>query len=351
MALTERLQAQSRSCAVLGSELYAFLLAKAAGDAARRGVVFDVMENHAFAPSGAAIALKLMGAVHRLVLEGKLPDLAPFYPSAGGRDDLRGAWEPFRAALTGRRAEIVALLDRTVQTNEVGRSAALVGGFLEVARRTGLPLSILEIGASAGLNLRWDHYRYESEAEGTAWGPDGSPVVLGSFEPAPDLSVAAEVVRRAGCDPDPVDPASEEGRLTLASYVWPDQTARWQRLEGALEVAKAVPATVEREVAGAWLPGRLDPQPGVATVVFHSIVLQYMADDEQAAVLELIAEAGERASSGAPFAWLRMEPPADHEKDRLLAEVHLTLWPGGADRLVARAGYHGSPIRWLGYDG
>ncbi|MGI8775234.1 MAG: DUF2332 domain-containing protein [Actinomycetota bacterium] len=332
----------------MGSALYAGLLDQAAADAAERGAVFTVMESHAFDPPGAAIALKLMGAVHRLVLERELPELALHYPSVGGAAQ-GSAWPPFRQALIDRRAEITALLDRTVQTNEVGRSAALLGGFLEIARRMGLPLALLEIGASAGLNLRWDSYRYEANDE--AWGPRDSPVLMRTFETAPDLTIPAAVVRRAGCDPDPVDPATDEGRLTLSSYVWADMTERWERLKGALQVATRVPASVERAPAGEWLPANLDLEPGVATVVYHSVVLQYMPENERSAVLRLIAEAGESATAAAPFAWLRMEPPEGPSHDRRLADVRLTVWPEGEDRLVGRAGYHGAPIRWLGYDG
>src|SRR4029077_12761115 len=121
------------------------------------------------------------------VLTGRLPDLARHYPSTGGDGDPEAAWPAFRTALDLHRDEISALVARPCQTNEVGRSAALVGGFLEVAHRTGLPLRILEIGASAGLNLRWDRYRYES-SEG-AWGDPGSHVrFTHSFEAPPHLN-------------------------------------------------------------------------------------------------------------------------------------------------------------------
>ena len=58
--------------------------------------------------------------------------------------------------------------------DEVGRSAVLVGGYAEVTHRTTLPLRVLEIGASAGLNLRWDHFAYDT-GRGVSGDPD-SPV-------------------------------------------------------------------------------------------------------------------------------------------------------------------------------
>jgi hypothetical protein len=203
-----------------------------------------------------------------------------------------------------------------------------------VARVTGLPLRLIEVGASAGLNLLFDRYRYEL-GDGR-WGPAGSPLVIRSHlvgDGRPPLDAPLEIASRAGCDPRPVDPGTEEGRLTLTSYVWPDQLERLQRLRAALEVARDVNAPVERAGAADWIEAQLaEPVPGAATVVFHSIVMQYLPDEER--------ERFERAVRTDDVAWLRMEP-ADEA-----ADVRLRL--GGEDRLIARAGYHGDFIEWRG---
>jgi hypothetical protein len=288
-----------------------------------------------------------MAAVHRLVLVGDAPDLARFYPSAAERLADGDPWPAFRATLAADAARIRELVDRPCQTNEVGRSGALVGGFLVVAAETGLPLRVLEIGSSGGLNLRWDQYRYE--AEEWAWGDPASPVrFTGLFEgrsrppPAP-----AEVVQRAGCDSDPVDIASEDGRLTLMASTWPDQAGRFPHLRGALEVAARVPATVEPADAASWLGVRLgERREGVATVVFHSIVMQYLGRDGRDRVAEVLAEAGRRATPQAPLARLQLEPTdADPSRGEFL--VGLETWPAGEERLLARAHPHGPPVEWV----
>jgi len=341
--IVKRLRLQSENCRFLGSELYAHLLGSAADDAEAGGPTFELMEPYAHERWGVAVGLKLMGAVHRLVLKGQTPELARYYPNVGGTLPPDGAWPAFRTVLQERGDDVAELLKRPVQTNEPSRAAALLGGFLEVARDTGLPLRVLEIGASAGLILRWDHYRYEKDESG--WGPEDSPVRMASFEEAPDLTTQATIVERAGCDPSPIDPTSEEGRLTLQSYVWPDQEWRWSVLQGALEVAGRVPATIEQSGAAAWLERVLaEPAEGRATVVFHSIVMQYLEATERERVEVLLREAGERATKDAPLAWLSLEPPEPFED---LAHVRLTRWPGGESRLVARAGYHGRPVIWL----
>ena len=340
-----RLEHQARSCRALGSPLYEVLLGAAAADAANGGPVWAVVEDKAADPDGSALALRLMAAVHRLVLRGRAPELAEFYPSAGGSRPPEGAAPAFLAVVAEHVDELAADSHRPLQTNEVGRSAALVGGFLSVAERFGLPLDVLELGASAGFNLRWDHYLYE--ARGETWGDPASPVRLCGYnsENAPPFHVAAEVLRRRGCDPRPIDPLTEEGRVSLVSFVWPDQPARLRLLRGALEVAGRVPVEIERVRASAWLDHALaSPAPGTARVVFHSIVWQYMDGTEQAAVTAAIEAAGARATGDAPLAWLRMEP----SEDQKTVEIRLRTWPDGADRLIATSGYHGTAVRWLG---
>jgi hypothetical protein len=203
-----------------------------------------------------------------------------------------------------------------VQTNEVERSRALLPGFLEVVRQTGLPLRLLEIGASAGLNLRWDHF------------------------PFLDVPAAIRVAERRGCDLNPIDPTLDESRGALLCFVWPDQTDRLQLLTEVIEIARRVPAPVDRCDAVDWLQVHLaDPQPSVATIVYHSVVMPYLTEENREDLRRVIKDAGRRATADAPLAWLSMEPGGDH------AEVHLTLWPGGERRLIAQAGFHGGDVK------
>jgi len=324
------------------SPLYTTLLEQAAADVEADGPAWAVLAGHETDARASALALRFMGAAHRLVLEGRAPALARHYPSAGGEAGLEGAWAAFRDTLEQHRDTLRALVTSPVQTNEVGRSAALLGGFLLVARETGLPLRLLELGASAGFHLRWDHYRYEQGD--TGWGDRASPVRLVDVFPDgfPPGGRRCRVVERAGCDPLPLDPCSAEGQITLLSYLWADQRERIALLRGALEVARRVPAAVDASGAPAWLAARLAaPAPGVASVVFHSIVMQYLSAADRRRVASVLAEAGGRATGRAPLAWLRMEPGGEQ------AEVRLTLWPGGSERLIASAGFHGRAVRWL----
>ena len=315
------LRYQSAACGWVGSPLYEELLGRAADDFERGGPTASVLAGHEDDPKDSALALRLMGAVHRLVLEGAVPELAERYRSEDG--DRERTWKAFRAVLENRREQLRTMVERPVQTNEVGRCAALLAGFLGVSGGTGLPLRMLEVGASAGLNLRWSAYRYE--AGDFAWGPADSPMRI-AFEleggPMPELA-EAPVAERLGCDASPLDPGSEEDRLTLLSYIWPDQRIRMERMRAACELARELPATVERGRAVEWTGERLaEVSSGRATVVYHSVVMQYLSDAERDSFRRLVEEAGARATADTPLAWLRMEP------DGKRAALDMTTWPG-----------------------
>ncbi len=347
--LDDLLRFQHDQCVALGSSLYADLLDATAADVAVGGPCAAVLLPHEGDPFGSALPLRFLGAIHRLVLDDRAPVLAAHYPSVGGAPGP-SLVDDFLATVSELRPEIEARIDNGVQTNEVGRAAALVGGFVLAARRSGLPLRVLEVGASAGLNLRWDQFWYDTGA--SSLGDPDSPVrFVGDWAGAlPVLDdVPVTVAERAGCDRSPIDPTSEDGRRTLRSYLWPDMTDRLARLDAALDVAARIPAPIDAADVGDWLGRRLaEPVPGVATVVYHSIVWQYLPKDSRDHMRAALRVAGASASAEAPVAWLRLEPSGP------VADLRLTYWPGGdggdgadaPDEVLATSKYHGVPVYW-----
>jgi hypothetical protein len=332
------------ACNSMGSPFYGELLARMASDVAADGPVGRFLAARQNSTYEDAVPLRLLGGVHRLVLAEQAPELALRFPSVGGDGDADAAWPALLAVLDEHADAIRDALTRPPQTNEVGRSAALVGGFLVVARDTGLPLRVLEVGASGGLNLRFDRYWYESD--GVGYGDAASPVRFTGLweEGRPPFDAPVTIAERRGCDRDPIEAGTEDGRLTLLSYVWPGQTDRFTMLRAALDVARGFPVTIDRAAIPDWLARQLrEPVPGSATVVFHSITWQYLTDDERAAAESELAGAGERASRDAPLGWVRLEPSADLTH----TELRVTTWPGGSERLLARGHYHLGPVRWV----
>jgi hypothetical protein len=331
------------------SRLYVELMRGAADDVDAGGIVAAIFAGDA-ATAGSAPELRLLAALHHLVLAGGAPELARFFPSAGGDRPPGAAWAVARRTLVEHAAFIRDRLDRTVQTNEPGRCVALYGGLLWLSERHRLPLRLLEIGASAGLNLNADRFAYI--VGGERLGDPSSP--LSFLEPWNGLPVAdppaaaarLQVAERRGCDRSPIDPRSEEGRITLRSYIWPDEPERLARVAHAIEVAMRHPVAIERRSAGSWLALQLvDARPDTLTVIWQSVVNQYLDDGERAAIHSAFASAG-----AGPLAWLTLEPPAAPAADGF--ELRCRERPegngSGEPRLIARAGYHGPPVEWLG---
>lgn len=289
------------------------------------------------------IALRVTGALHGLVLEDRCAPLANVYPPAEAPDDV--LWGCIADAMRTNAAYVMDRLKSAPQTNEVRRAAILVPGFLEIARSTGLPLSLSEIGASAGLNLLWDQFGYTFGA--MSWGNATSPVQLAPVWRGSALtSHAVAVGERCGCDLNPIDINLREDRLRLLSYIWPDQTERFDRTRAAIDLARQAKVHVEAADVLSWLPVRLHRDwTGSAHVIYHTIVWQYFPEAVQRAAERMIRQAGDQASTSAPLAWLRFE--ADDVTPG--AGLTLTLWPSGIEKQIARADFHGRWIEWRGW--
>jgi hypothetical protein len=233
---------------------------------------------------------------------------------------------------------------RPPQTNEVGRGAALVGGLRHICDEAALPIRLVEIGTSAGLNLRADRFRIDGR--GTPHGDPASPVQLGmAWQGVPPPDSVIEVVSRRGGDLTPIDPTTESGQLMLAAYVWPDQVERLIRLRGAIELARQFPVDVRAEPATDTV-GAATLVNGTWTVLWHSVFQQYLDRPQRAALAAAIDALVADATSDRRFARLSFEPErraADRPHEFLVA---LTTWPGGERRILGAVSPHGIPVHW-----
>jgi hypothetical protein len=303
-ATAERLELQAQACAAMGSPFTAELIGAALSDYRGGGPIRDLLDAY---PQYSRPGLNLAGALHYLALDGE-PTLSKYYPSVGGDGDGRAAWSAARAILAQDRNRIERLFRGIVQTNEPARSMPILAASLWLAAQFNLPIRLFEIGASAGLNLRFDRYRYE-EAD-WYWGDAGSALVLRNHikQGRPKhLHAQLKVVERRGCDLCPIDLSSKSGRLRLQSFVWPDQTDRLDRLRAAMEVAKKVPVIIDAESFSTWLPREARCSRGYVTVIAHTVIEEHMSANERAELNEAIAAIGEEASPRAPLAHLSME--------------------------------------------
>jgi hypothetical protein len=294
-----------------------------------------------------ALPLRVCGALHGLARSNREPALTAVYPGASSqitRDDL---WLAVRGALDRNPAYFETYLATAPQTNEVGRSAVLMCGFLEIARRVDLPMELIEIGASAGLNLIPDRYRYRFGD--VQWGdPQATLLLEPQWEgPAPHVDANFRVAKRCGCDVAPLDISIATERDRLVSYVWPDQVDRLARLETALATALLDPPRLEGMDAAKWVEGRIHEtpdQPGRVRVLFHSVVWRYFSPETQQRIEAHMERCGSRAQCQTPLAWLRFEL-IDKAPGAVLT---LKLWPSGEEVVLAYAQPHGQSIVHLG---
>ena len=356
--IVEALRLQAHFSGEFDSPMYGELMRCCADDVEQGGPLATLLDGWEGKPMPDALPMRIFGAVHRLVLDGKAPALAAFYPTVGGTPRWPDTWNAFRDVLVQHAAFIRPELDRQVQTNEVRRSAALLGGFLTIAAATGKPLRLLEIGCSAGLNLRWDRYRYEllacqPQAAPAAdapivrtWGAaDASMTVrTGWHGPVSVFDGRAEVVARRGCDLSPIDIADPDHARRLEAFIWGDQPQRLTQVRAAIAAARRDPPQIERRGAADWLEEQLaQPAADAATVIFHSVMWWYMSDPERERVTALVEAAGARATAASPVAWLRFDLFSSTRY-----EIQLHTWPGGEVRRLAYACPHGRWVEWRG---
>jgi hypothetical protein len=262
--------------------------------------------------------LALLAGLHFLVLAGQ------------------ASWEDPLAQHADFLADFVRR--QGVQTNEVQRMWVLLPVFLH-ATRGAVAVDIVELGASGGLNLVFDRYRYVYEHGD--WGPRNATLALSGMErtplPASLFTHGLPVRSRIGIDRAPVDVTTPEGARLLESFVWAGQTERSARLRAAIDVVRDDPPTIVRGDITEALPGLLSELPeGGVTLVFQSSVFEYVHPSGRRRVREALDTSGRDVvfiSTGQP----RADPRS----------WGIRIYRPGREReFVGHADYHGT---WLDY--
>lgn len=320
----------------------------------------------------------LLAVLHERLLRNPHHPAARFYPSLTAHPDHGDPVPDVVALARAHHHEIAdAMRHRLVQTNEVGRCTFLAPAIRTAAAlhapatsgdaAASTPLALLEVGASAGLNLLPDRYGYRYHPDdtgpthtgptdttpggGSAQPPDRTPVEVPG---APVLDCALDgpgrppveplhITWRAGIDLHPLDVDDPDDRRWLRALVWPDHHDRAALLDAALHAAAAAPRpALHTGDAALLLADVAATAPADAhLVIYHSAVLAHMPDSARdgftAAVLALSAQR--------PLSWIQAEPRPDRDPRRL----RLTRCRDG--RIVAEhplGSYHphGRRLRW-----
>ncbi len=344
--ILEHLREMVRICNELGSPFTAQLFEKMVKDFDAGGPTAALIDEWPTNPRADFLALRLAGALHAAALTERDSALTMAYPPRNTFWRMEELWPIARTFLQRESAWVAQFLKSPPQTNETGRSIALLAGFLYFADQWDGPVDMLEIGASAGLNLIWDKFSYQTQT--WSWGSPGSVLIEADWQgPIPPTDALPRIRRKAACDLNPLDIRIPEERLRLRSYIWPDQPDRLARFDGAVALALESGLEVERANAADWLLKKLSARAlDAATIVYHSVFLQYPPEEVRQDIVRTIYDAGAAATSKAPLAWVRVEPEAlvDGVADSKRFTIDLTVWPGGVRRIVGHTDGHGRVI-------
>lgn len=342
--VTQAFANQVAYCRGNGAPITARIVAAVAAllDDGQAGPFFERIRTWPGMPLADAVPLRAAGGLHALHQSGAEPILAPIYADEKADDAAI-----VREAVQRHADFLMPWLDGPPQTNEAGRSSNFVAAMLWLAS-CGLPprFECLEIGSSAGINLMIDRYRYRlGEAE---TGPE--PAVM-SFTPEwrgaalPSRKITFASLR--GCDVAPVDLTDAAQPTRLRAYIWPEHAERFARLEAAVSAAKERAPDLVRMSAADFVEQQLAlPQAeGTTRVLMHSIVMQYVSEDQRERIRKAMEVAGAKAGPTRALAWISVEA----DRTLLGHALQVRYWPDGGERwhLLARAHAHGAWIEWL----
>lgn len=260
----------------------------------------------------------------------------PLHAALGANGSDPGAVSASRVAASLLRESVLADLGRRfVQTNETSRAVAwLWPAHLAGASRGGRSLALIDIGASAGLNL-------VADALPAIWRhSDGSPV---------EVVERPDVVLRQGYDLHPLDPVQAEDAAWLRACIWPGDEARLRRLDEAIEAWRRSPGQVERASAGE-IPARVRAllgslPPETLVIAYQTVMREYLSAEVGLAysrgMHELVAE-----QPPGRFVWIELESAITATDGAPPAAItaHLRTAKGVETLELARCHWHPSTV-------
>ena len=314
-----------------------------------RFATIEALELASFADSTQPAPNMLFAAIQYLLLNGAKHVLRQHYPRlATGSTSQSTVGDTFKSFCREYREEIVQLIStRRTQTNVVQRSSCLLAGLSLVACDTKCQdLCLVDLGASAGLNLNIDvysHCYYQGNAVVQSAGRPVSAVKLrtevrgaNSIPPIHQFSIAGKV----GIDLNPIDVYDSDSVLWLQSLVWPEHHERFEQLNRAVELIPTNPVKLVRGDAAEKLEDVVNEIPTDHALVVCSTISEYQfpqrTRDEIIGILVC-------ASKHRPIWRLSMEGAPES----LLALARYENGKRFQSSVLAKCSPHGLWIEWI----
>lgn len=339
-AMRQAFLTQRDFCAAMGAPVTGRVCEALAGALDRTTATGRRVLDWAGHPIDDALPLRLVGGLNAARLRGDADAASAFASDTS----LAETFEALSRLIAREDAAILPWLDGPPQTNEAGRSAALMLGLMAVTRAFGQPIELLEIGSSAGLNLLIDRFAFD--LGGMRVGPKGSPIMIAPdwHGPAPEPAQPHFASIR-GVDIAPIDATDGAQAERLRSYVWAEKPERLARIDAAIAMLRERPVQLDTGDAADWVEARLaEPQAtGTTRVLMHSVVWQYLEPERQARITAAMLAAGARADATRPLGWVRMEP----DRDLARHEIWVEAWPERGPRRIGFAHAHGTWVEMV----
>ena len=288
----------------------------------------------------------LFAAVQFLLLSGEEHALSSHYPIIAGEARVgTSAIADFRDFCIGHREAVIEIIrSRRTQTNVVRRCTCLLPAFSIVSQESGLPLALIDIGASAGLNLNFDRYYYRYQSHGNKvvnWGSERSRIhleaELNGSSSFPSLAPIISVASRNGIDLNPVDLTNPDQLLWLRSLIWPEHVERHQQLIDAASEFNNSDICMHAGDATEVLPGLMASIPVEHALVVYSTIALYQFPNKSR---ERLSQALTRGSENRPVWQIALEGSQP--------TLSLTRYRNGVSdtEILADASPHGWWIKW-----
>lgn len=276
------------------SQLYEYISLKISEDN-------EILELCSNAQTGQPVPNLLFGTVHYLLLKGTVHPLKEYYPSLTkySRKIDEETFIYFKDFCRINRTEIILLLkSKLVQTNEVRRCAYLYPIFSLIYNKVKKPLSLIEIGTSAGLQLLLDKYSY-SYGDNQMYGDKNSPVhITSEIKQGSIPSILLEsppVASKIGIDLHISDLRNSEDYLWLKSLIWTEHEERLKLFESAARYFKENPVELIEGDGITLLPDVVKNLPENTMIcIFHTHVANQLPEVLKYELLDTIKKIGEK---------------------------------------------------------
>lgn len=228
--LKERFWAFAETECKNNSELYYKLSVEVANDS-------DLLNIAADTRPGQPIPNIFLAAIHYLLLKKQGAELAKYYPSIQRNHFSEIPFGIFKAFCIENENKIRKLVSaRIVQTNVINRCSYLMPIFSKLIAEENKPVTIIDIGTSAGLTLNFDIYEYwynDQKVFGKSKVITKSTILESSI---PKIYNISQPITKIGIDQNIINPADEDEILWLKALVWTDQLERFVAIDEALKL-------------------------------------------------------------------------------------------------------------------